>query len=345
MGAGNKSPAEARTFAATVASHSGIGVGIKPFGCTTPPRFWSRLPETSVHFFLPDAPPWYTRPSKYSSSLEVHQSRRRYAVASGGVFGTRWRARSIDSSESRAKKSCDAERGGCRDGVRVSNETARGTGKDHSKGSGVCVSRSGKTDRNRLLSLSRFGDPSDKCLDCQSGATSRPPRRENRACGGSDSSSNVFVVTRNRVERARRAKPKSKWNSDGKETPFRGHGAPAVRATVALPAITTRRRDICVYRAALTLVRGCVRARPGRRSSPGSARNRAFPGKTVSSTRRMTRSDRTNASIVNQARRVALRGAKTARAEDQIRHLMFSSSRPSVIRVSSRGAREARTDA
>ena len=38
----------------------------------------------------------------------------------------------------------------------------------------------------------------------------------------------------------------------------------------------------------------------------------------------MTRSDRTNASFVNQARRVALRGAKTARAEDQIRHLMFS---------------------
>ena len=34
--------------------------------------------------------------------------------------------------------------------------------------------------------------PSDKCLVCQSGATSRPPRRENRACGGSDSSSNVF---------------------------------------------------------------------------------------------------------------------------------------------------------
>jgi hypothetical protein len=210
-------------------------------------------------------------------------------------------------------------------------------GKGPQSRSGVCVSRSGKT--NRLLSLSRFGVPSDKCLDCQSGATSRPPRRENRACGGSDSSSNVFVVTRNRVERARRAKPKSKWNSDGKETPFRGHGAPAVRATVALPAITTRRRDICVYRAALTLVRGCVRARPGRRSSPGSARNRAFPGKTVSSTRRMTRSDRTNASIVNQARRVALRGAKTARAEDQIRHLMFWSSRPSVIRVESWRAR------
>ena len=33
---------------------------------------------------------------------------------------------------------------------------------------------------------------SDKCLECQSGATSRPPRRENRARGGSDSSSNVF---------------------------------------------------------------------------------------------------------------------------------------------------------
>ena len=120
------------------------------------------------------------------------------------------------------------------------------------------------TDPHMIPPLRR-AQASDKCLDCQSGATSRPPRRENRACGGSDSSSNVFVVTRNRVERARRAKPKSKWNSDGKETPFRGHGAPAVRATVALPAITTRRRDICVYRAALTLVRGCVRARPGRR--------------------------------------------------------------------------------
>ena len=40
-------------------------------------------------------------------------------------------------------------------------------------------------------------DPSDKCLDCQSGATSRPPRREDHACRGSDSSSNSLVVTWN----------------------------------------------------------------------------------------------------------------------------------------------------
>jgi hypothetical protein len=127
----------------------------------------------------------------------VHHSRRRYAVASGGVFGTRWRARSIDSSESRAKKSayciCDAERGGCRDGVRVSDETARGTGKDHSR-----------------------------VQEC--------------ACREAEK-----------------------------------------------PTVCCRFRVSVIHR--------------------------------------------TNASIVNQARRVALRGAKTARAEDQIRHLMFSSSR------------------
>ena len=35
---------------------------------------------------------------------------------------------------------------------------------------------------------------------------------------------------------------------------------------------------------------------------------------------------RTNASIVKQARRVALRGVKTTRAEDQIRHLIVWSS-------------------
>ena len=34
--------------------------------------------------------------------------------------------------------------------------------------------------------------PSDKCLDCQSGATNCPPRREDHACRGSDSSSNSF---------------------------------------------------------------------------------------------------------------------------------------------------------
>ena len=43
----------------------------------------------------------------------------------------------------------------------------------------------------------RAAVPSDKCLDCQSGATSRPPRREDHACGGSDSSSNSLVVTWN----------------------------------------------------------------------------------------------------------------------------------------------------
>ena len=60
----------------------------------------------------------------------------------------------------------------------------------------------------------------------------------------------------------------------------------------------------------------------------------------------MTRSDRTNASFVNQARRVALRGAKTARAEDQIRHLMFSVVTPERVNlVSSRRAREAGTAA
>ena len=58
----------------------------------------------------------------------------------------------------------------------------------------------------------------------------------------------------------------------------------------------------------------------------------------------MTRSDRTNASFVNQARRVALRCAKTARAEDQIRHLMFSVVTPERINlVSRRRAREAGT--
>ena len=41
----------------------------------------------------------------------------------------------------------------------------------------------------------RAAVPSDKCLDCQSGATSRPPRREDHACRGSDSSSNSLVVT------------------------------------------------------------------------------------------------------------------------------------------------------
>jgi len=60
----------------------------------------------------------------------------------------------------------------------------------------------------------------------------------------------------------------------------------------------------------------------------------------------MTRSDRTNASFVNQARRVALRCAKTARAEDQIRHLMFSVVTPERVNlVSSRRAREAGTAA
>ena len=207
MGAGNKSPAEARTLAICAASHSGTGVGMSPFGCTTPPRFWSLLPDTSVHFFLLDALPWYTRPSKYSSSLEVHQSRRRYAVVPGGVFGTRCATRSIAFFE-----------------------------------------RTSREKKKRL----------------------RRRRAENARRQGS--------ATRRRA---------------GRE-----------RTTVAFPRISIREH---------------------RNQSTDDARVSVF--------------HRTNASFVNQARRVALRGAKTARAEDQIRHLMFSSSRPSVIRVESWRAR------
>ena len=63
--------------------------------------------------------------------------------------------------------------------------------------------------QNRVVDTTNDAFGSDKCLDCQSGATSRPPRRENRACGGSDSSSNVLVVTPERhscrvVARAKR---------------------------------------------------------------------------------------------------------------------------------------------
>ena len=78
---------------------------------------------------------------------------------------------------------------GERETARVSDETARRTGKDHGRVPAYFHTRRQKpTDRRRA----RFGVPSDKCLVCQSGATSRPPLRENRACGGSDSSSNVF---------------------------------------------------------------------------------------------------------------------------------------------------------
>ena len=94
------------------------------------------------------------------------------------------------------------------------------------------------------------------------------------------------------------------------------------------------RRDPSPFRVSRKSACG-VGARRTRDKNPGSAtrRRRVFVCFDARSDRptaahphdaRVSAFRRTNASFVNQARRVALRGAKTARAEDQIRHLMFS---------------------
>ena len=67
----------------------------------------------------------------------------------------------------------------------------------------------------------RAAVPSDKCLDCQSGATSRPPRREDHACGRSDSSSIVWSSLGTAAAGGQPTPRGERWNSDGKETPLR----------------------------------------------------------------------------------------------------------------------------
>jgi hypothetical protein len=127
------------------------------------------------------------------------------------------------------------------------------------------------------------------------------------------------------------------------------HVTPAVRANVAVPAITTRRRDI-FDRAALTLVRGWFLVRKRRRGTvPGSAKNARLDGGKTAETHT------TIDGRIGQMPRLSIRcdeSPSAARkpwvAEDQIRHLKNRHFRSSLMRcvccrnsVATRGARHA----
>ena len=101
--------------------------------------------------------------------------------------------------------------------------------------------------------------PSDKCLDCLSGATSGPPRREDLECRGSDSSSNssCHQLGTQTAKKKASSPPRSGWTKlreeENKTRMVRNncsenHRTPAVLAMAALPAITTRRLDIDVIK-------------------------------------------------------------------------------------------------